>query len=337
MRTLDIDSIRCDFMAVAARLTPTLTDLARQTLERIPPSRWEIEWFLAWWLGQASGLDQTIARDFVLSSVLGLAAIRLQDDLADGDVAAGETASAAELAHAWYDAALETYRHYFSPASEFWTHVDACMIASRAASGRIKDLNLTDLSPLRQIKNPCAQLIAQLGAPLKIPAHAVCKITGFARVNELERLLEHIVVAAVLHDHVVDCDDDLRAERWNLFVAAVSPFSQNRATLETNRARVAQAWMKGETPRAYFQLIAYHIARAQQLNRALEIQGIAAYLDGLHLTVWRTHDSFARAYREELTRAAQELFGALFERSRPGHAQNLISHKFSTRRQYGNP
>ncbi len=300
-----------DFLQTVQRVAPARASLARRTLRRIPPTRWQIEWFLPYWLGESFGLDKKIAREFVLSNVLGLAAIRLYDDLADAEVRADETNSVTELAGALYAAALEVYHPFFSPGSPFWISVDAHMSAWRAATARVNQLHMRDLMSLHTLESDAAQSLAQLGAPLKIPARAICELTGWEHFEALDELLDHAFLAAVLHDHVVDCQADLEAGRWNLFVAAVSLLPQDRASVTANRARVAEAWMTGETPRVFFENIARHVRRAQELNRALEIHGITAYLCTLHRTLRHTHNSLARAYQKELSRATEKLFGEL--------------------------
>ena len=262
MSHLDLEPVRTEFRQTVARVSPLHLELAQRTLERIPAARWQLEWFLPWWLGEAFGLEENTARQFVLSNVLGLAAVRLQDDLADGDVAPGEMDSVSEFTRTLTKAALDMYRPYFPPNSRFWTYAASYMAEWRAATAAVNRLNLADLWVLNELKHAPTQCLAHLGSPLKIGARAVCELSSGERFSGLDELLDHSLIAAVLHDHAVDCNADLRAGRWNLFVAAVSPLPQTRAHEQENRASVVEAWMTRKTPRLYFEQIALHIERA---------------------------------------------------------------------------
>lgn len=327
MHALDLESVRNDFLKTVTRRAPVHLELAHRTLTRVSPARWQMEWNLPRWLGETFGLAQAIAREFVLSNVLGLVAIRLQDDLADGDVAIEEIDSANELARALYTAALEIYHPYFPRQAMFWTRVENYMREWRDATTMVNALNVSDLNELNAFESKAAQCLVQLGAPRKISAFAVCELTQPEKYPALNQLLDHAFIAAVLHDHAVDLDKDLRAGRWNLFVAAVSSLPQSRAREQANRKRVAQAWLTRASPREYFQATLKHVECAQQLNRALQIGGLEIYLDQLCLDIQRTHDTLSEQFANAFARMAEKLFNgqALSPRTTKGGTTSLAS------------
>ena len=63
-----------------------MADGGRRLLDRISPPNWALEWSLPGWLGNAHGLDISTIADLTLANVFGLAYIKLQDDLLDGEV-----------------------------------------------------------------------------------------------------------------------------------------------------------------------------------------------------------------------------------------------------------
>lgn len=312
---LDPNTVMRDFMRAAARVAPAQLLLARHTLERVPPEKWSLEWFLPYWLGDTWGLDETRARQFVLGNVLGLASLRLQDDLTDDGVAPGARADAAALAVALENAALETYHLHFDASAEFWAHAHALLQEWREATTRVNRLKIKNIAALRDLTSEQAQTLARLGSPLKIGGIAVCLLTAHeCALPTLHALLDHALVAAVLHDHAADWELDLAAGRRNLFVAALAPLPQTRACQTQNHARVVQAWMTSQAPRVYFSHIAFHIQRARAHSQTLHCAPLTAHLDGFLANIWRTHDSSARFYHDQLDEAAAKLFGARYRR-----------------------
>lgn len=331
----DLEFITTEYQRMIARLAPKHRALAQRTFHRVPPARWQLEWYLPHWLGDAFGLEQQIAREFVLSNVLGLASIRLRDDLQDGEIELSARKDAIELAAFLQDAALEIYQPYLARADSFWEYVDASLRAWQSATQRVNSFSLHKLTALRDLTTPSARFLVSLGAPLKISAFAVCHLTEHRRdLNVLSILLDHLLLANLLYDHAMDCDADLRAGRWNLFVATVSKSPQNAANQLEHRARVAQAWMTSNFPRAYFKQIEYHIAQAQQLNRALRVAGFDTFTAQFNTNVWQTHAYLKQYYAAQLELVTRKLFGASktnhprrhYGISRPNPKTHLESH-----------
>ena len=176
--------------------------------DRIEPGRWTLEWNLPWWLGLAFGLDEDEATELVVGTVLGLASVRLQDDLADGDVPASERAAAIDLSATLYELALAPYRSRFPASSPFWDHLATTMAAWRAATDGATP---RDDRARNELDESHARLAAR-GAPLKVPAFAICLLTD--RIDAypiLDRGLDHALTALVLYDHFGDWQADLAA------------------------------------------------------------------------------------------------------------------------------
>jgi hypothetical protein len=223
-------------------------------LERLPPGRWTLEWYLPWWLGQAVGLDSTVAREIVLSNVLGLGSVRLQDDLSDGEVGADDIDDARTLATSMYELAIEPYRTWFDPASPFWRHLERRMAAWRAASDGM----------------PTAADLAAKGAPLHVSAVAVCLLAGRMDVYPpLESCLDHALEGLVLYDQVADWEADLDAGRWNAFVAASSAGPQVEAARDRHRAATYVAMLTGDAVADYFGRIDDVLLRATAIADTL--------------------------------------------------------------------
>lgn len=232
---------------------PDLLPMAMKLLERLAPERWMLEWHVPWWLGLALGLDRAIAREIVLSNVFGLGSIRLQDDLVDGEVVSRRAVAAKTLATVLYELALEPYRSRFPAGSPFWVHLETCMSDWRTATGD-------------------GDRLAARGAPLKISAFAVCRLTD--RVDlypSVDRILDEALEALVLYDHLADWQADLDAGRWNAFVAGLSDGPQTVADRVRHRRAVLVAMMTTDAVTQHIGRVEAGVLRAADLSEALEV------------------------------------------------------------------
>ena len=108
--------------------------------------------------------------------------------------------------------------------------------------------------------------LAARGAPLKISAFGVCRLTGLDDAYPvLDGLLEEALEALVLYDHIADWQADLDAGRWNAFVADLSEGPQVASERSRHRRTVLVALMTTD-------VVAGHIGRVQAgLLRAAEL------------------------------------------------------------------
>jgi hypothetical protein len=261
---LDVAGVAGAYERRIREACPEHLTLASRLLDRLPPARWTLEWYLPWWLGQAFALDPSLTRGIVLSNVLGLGSIRLQDDLADGEIDANDVDGARALAAAMYDLALEPYHAWFDAASPFWRHLDSRMDAWRAASGG-RPVESGDASATGPVPD-----LAARGAPLHIAAIALCLLAGRIELYPaLESCLDRALEALVLYDHAADWEADLDAGRWNAFVAASSPGPQVPEVRDRHRAATYVAMLTGDAVADYFGRIDEGLLRAAAIADAL--------------------------------------------------------------------
>ncbi len=288
---LDTTDISGTFKRRVREVSPGLLPEANRLIERLPPERWMLEWHLPWWLGHALGLDRALARDIVLSNLFGLGSIRIQDDLADGEIARRKTAKATALATTLYELALEPYRDRFPAGSAFWGHVDACMIEWRAAQGSEGRL-------------------AARGAPLKISAFGVCLLAGRDDVYPtLDRLLDDALEALVLYDHIADWQADLDAGRWNAFVADLSDGPQVPEERTRHRRAALVALMTTDTIAVHIGRVQAGLLRAADLGDALvvPVPPLVAHLRSFARQVGEDGRAIQAHYRDLGDRAARLL------------------------------
>ncbi|MBA2275568.1 MAG: hypothetical protein H0W00_02565, partial [Chloroflexi bacterium] len=235
---LDVRAVAEAYEGRVTGAIPELRSLALRTLDRVGPQQWRLEWHLPWWLGDELGLPADVSREIVLSNVLGLASIRLEDDLIDGDIAADEIASAKALSIALYREAVELYRSHFDDASLFWSRLDSYMTEWRSATSNAAP----DTSHGRG--DALVRRLARRGAPLKISALAVCLLADQEhRFLVVHRCLGWALAAMVLYDQFVDWEEDLAAGRWNAFVASAAPYPRAPSVSAGQRSAVLVAMM----------------------------------------------------------------------------------------------
>ncbi|MGI8927922.1 MAG: hypothetical protein ACR2H0_00455 [Candidatus Limnocylindrales bacterium] len=263
--------------------------------DRLDPQRWILEWNLARWLSQAYGLDARLTDEISVSNLLGLASIRLRDDVEDGELAAATGSAAAfDISDRLYEDALAIYRRSFDPASDFWAYLSEQMSVWRAAT-------VDGGSPNR---------LAGRGAPLKISAFGVCLLTDRAdQFLLIDRSLDRALTAMVRYDHLVDWRDDLAAGRWNAFVeASVRTVKSARATRPSD-AEVQLAMLTTDAIEAYFDRIVGDLERASTLARAAGVPLLATHLAGTAADLGDQGATLAARYRAISERARQLLFG----------------------------
>jgi hypothetical protein len=293
---LDVERIAAAFERRVEAACPDERDLAVRTLRNLTPANWTLEWYLPWWLGHAFGLDPDIAAEIVLSNVLGLVSIRLQDDLLDGDVAADDVRGATRLGAALFDEAVAAYRPRFDAASPFWPFLERSMAEWRRASTRD--------GPFREADLP------RRGAPLKVAGFATCLLADRAdRWALVDRCLDHALGALVRYDQVCDWEDDLRADRWNAFIAGVSPLPQTPANRARNRTNVLAALLTRGVVAAEFGRIRAEAARAAHLAAELGCPPLVAHLSGYAERTAAQGAAMEAHYQGVAERATTLMFG----------------------------
>ena len=258
-------------------------------LERLDVTHWELEWHLPRWLGDWLGIDRRLSDKLILGNVLGLASLRLRDDIRDAELAVGSAQEAARLADELHSAALDVYRRAVPAGSTLWAELDRLMAAWRGST-------------------PDWSGLAARGAPLKVCAIAVCELARqmelYARV---EPCLDEALLAMALYDDAVDWPADLTAGRWNAFVERANPDARSS---EPARARVVvlAAMMMTDVVADYFAAIHDGFARAAELAVELEIPDLAAFLNHKLLDIDAQAVTMASDYRVLGDKAVAAMF-----------------------------
>ena len=278
--------------------------MALRLWERLDPAHWSLEWYLPVWLGDAFGLSRDVSSQIAMSNVLGLASIRLRDDLDDGEVDGAGVAAAEALSAEFYRAALEPYRRLLPDEASFWGHLDRWMAEWRATA---REEPGSEAGEGSSAWDPASR-----GAPLKISAFAVCVLASRVRdFPTVEACLDDALAAMVLYDHARDWPEDLAAGRWNAFVATSSSDPQTPEHREGNRASVLAAMLARGSLARYFARIRARLERATATADRLELTELAAYLSGLMATTDREAAVLDARHRRLGTMAASVLFGRL--------------------------
>lgn len=267
---LDPEALRVAYVRHVADHCPSTMPLAVSLWERIGPRQWTLEWHLPRWLGDSLGLDRAVSTELVLSNILGLGSLRLQDDLLDDEIGQGDRADATALSAVLYAAAVDIYRCQLSARSRFWAELELRMAEWRAASSEAESVRLD--------AGGTAQLAAR-GAPLKLCAFAVCELAGrLDLLPAIESCLDETLSAMVLYDHAMDWQADLDAGRWNAFVAAWAEGPARSQDLDRTRANVYVAMMARGAVSRYFGQIHAAYARAIDVAATLAIPELTDYL-----------------------------------------------------------
>lgn len=268
---------------LAAGLGDAAAREAEQLATRLVPDQWPLEWTLPFWLGRDFGLDGAVWQQLVAVNLMGMAHVRLADDLADERLDGPQRAVKAALGRRLLETSSEILLALFERASPFWDRYTTYFDQWRQA-GKSEDAWRD--GPREQAVDDW-RFLAWRGAPAKITATGACLLTGRAAViTPLETCVDHIMAATVLLDHADDWQEDLPAGRFNAYVAWLSDLPQQGSTAERNRREVLSALMQGDGDghQSYFGLIDGHLAQARQVAAQVGSAGLCAYIEAFRQT-----------------------------------------------------
>lgn len=279
---------------------------AARLATRLSPDLWPLEWHLPFWLGQDFGLAETVWQQLVTVNLLGMAHVRLEDDVADEALDEERLAAKALLGRRFLHASTDLLQRLFDRDERFWdrysTYLDQWQWAAQ-------DEESWRVGRRERIADDW-QWLAWRGAPAKITASGACLLAGrAAAIDPLERCIDHAMAATVLLDHADDWPEDLANDRYNAYVAWLSGLPQRPAAAAENRRRVLAALMQGDAAshRAYFQLVDAHLAEAQQAAGFVSSRGLNAYLATLRRNAQNQSAGQAAAARQALQDALTSL------------------------------
>jgi hypothetical protein len=311
---LNIRRVSAAYRQRVQLVCPDLLPIALRVLDRLEPERWTLEWYLPWWLGEAFELGPDLSYEFVLSNVLGLASIRLEDDLVDGDVHRGEIADATTLSAVLYEEAVAVYRDHFDRSSPFWVALSGFMSEWRTAIHQ----NDGHAGPSIDAEGGSGRLdLGRRGAPLKIAALGMCLLADrSSRFPQLEDCLDHALAGLVLYDHFMDWEDDLAAGRWNTFIADSSTLPQTTRNRARNRSSVLLAMMTADAAATHFAVIQEELSAAIV---AADLMSLAPLANHLRRYAAQTADQglvLQSHYRDLAERATNVMFASREPRPR---------------------
>lgn len=250
---------------------------AEQLAAHLIPDQWPLEWHLPFWLGADFGLAEPVWRQLVAVNLLGMAHVRLADDLADETLDGPRRAVKTALGRRLLATSGDLLQGLFEPASPFWSR-HAMYLDQWRRAGEEEDA-WRDAPRDRLLED--WQWLAWRGAPAKITAIGACLLAGRdAVIAALETCIDHTMAATVLLDHADDWPADLPAGRFNAYAFWLSDLPQHARFAERNRRQVLAALMHGDGAghRSYYRLVDEHMVAAQQVAGPVGSAGLSAYL-----------------------------------------------------------
>jgi hypothetical protein len=298
---------RDSYLAAFCAAPPRLAEAALTWLETIRPPQWALEWSLPFWLGESFRLPSEMTRRLVLSNVVGLAYVRLQDALADGEILPFQPVLAPLLSTLLYRRWMQEYIGLFGGEQWFWARFDQYLaewLEATAFSNDMPEQSLRDYGPDDFLR------LAHRGAPLKVCVAGACLLAE--RQDLLPALadaIDHLLVGAVLLDHAQDWSDDLTAGRYNAFVAYASPLPQTPGNRESSTRAVQQEICFGEAARPYFEVAQDHLRTARKLAGSANCPDLDCYLAWLDGRTAACSERLASNAAALLNDAVRRLFG----------------------------
>lgn len=294
------------YLAACGSAGPELAEAAGAWLEEIRPPQWALEWSLPFWLGESMQLSRAATRRLVVSNVIGLAYIRLQDGLADGELSQFEPAKARQLAGLLYERWMQAYRG-LCDVPPFWLYFDRYMAEWSAATAAGHE---APAHTFREYDGADFLHLAQRGAPLKLCGAAACLLAG--REEQLPALadaIDHMLVGAVLLDHAADWAADLAAGRYNAFVDYAAGLPQTPENRSANLAAVQGELCLGQAGRPYFEIAGRHLQVARRLAQPGGCAGLQQYLLWLDRQTSACSERLASSAAARLDHAVRQLTG----------------------------
>jgi len=297
-------AVKSQVEVVLAGQPPDLAELGTRLLDRISPPNWTLEWSLPGWLGGALGLDASSIAALTLANVYGLAHIKLQDDLIDGEMAGDDQRTALLLSTVLHRKWLLSYVTFFPGDSPFWGYFERYM---RRWAGA--EMHSPPARAFRDYDEADLRGLGERGAPLKVCAAAACLLTQREELlPRLESALDHLLIGAVLLDHALDWTGDLAAGRYNAFVAYASLLPQTSDHAEANRRAVAEELVIGKMAQPYFQLLRRELAAASAIARQAGCEDLARFIAWLRRETFSYSKGMVEMARDRLHRALEQLF-----------------------------
>ncbi|MGA9532925.1 MAG: hypothetical protein WBR18_09435, partial [Anaerolineales bacterium] len=232
-------------------------------------SAWAMEWNLARWLGSGFGLAEATQRRLVMANAFGLLALKIDDDLADGELE--PLPGTGGLFNLLLAEAENILKVDILQSNPYWIEHQRVLTTWRRRHGSSR-------TPARRRIDPSGPVLSGAGAPLHLCGRAVCLLSDRSDLSApVDAVLSHYLSAFVLLDHLKDWPADLRAGRPNTFLEQVV-----EEDVGVNAAAAAGlAWSAiagGAAYERYVAAIDHHLLKAMQESERFPAPRLTNYL-----------------------------------------------------------
>ncbi len=259
------------------------------------------------WLGESFGLTTEAAHTLALCNILGLAYIRIQDDLADGELPAAMRPGLVALSSVAFQQAMAHYARFFAGDERFWAALELRL--GQWAQGLTFS---ADLAPnfTAQPDSQSLYRLSHAGAPVHIGLVAACLLSRRSEVlSQLGAALDDWLLASVLLDHARDWMADLEAGRYNYFIAHCTVIEQAPAQRETIRQAMLKMVLLGDGDEPYFDFVRKLLNSAHDAARPAGCARLSAYLEWYAEQTAADICEYRQQAAEPLRAASRLLFG----------------------------
>jgi hypothetical protein len=230
---------------------PALVEPATRLLTRLARPNWTMEWYLPRWLGESLGVRPAYWRGLMLSNVYGLAYVRLQDDLADGELGDLPRDVLVPLCSALYALWTGEYLAQFGADPLFWDRF-RCYLSQWIGATLDGDASESErpapLSPEDRMR------LAHRGAPLKICCAGTALLASRPElIGDLETAVDHLPGRGGVARPYRRLGGRSDAGRYNAFVAYARRCPRPPATAGESPGVREELYL--ERPRPYFAVI----------------------------------------------------------------------------------
>ena len=265
------------------------------------PSYWRA---LPGWLAKKNFRSNTdrragnrFLRDVILGQRLLYLAIRIQDDLFDGQVQSRSLIYASDELLIEAD---EVFSNYFSKDSRFWALYRDCLRTTTQAiveADRLQKSHRT--KPERILKQ-----YAKVCSIFKIGSAAVCaRSKRWRDFPQVSRFCDEMAMAGQIIDDLTDVQEDLVRKRFN-YAANIFYRSTSAGKAPNVMQRISQGYLTGNGLEKIFREVQTHVSKARKAIKSLRIPEADAHLSRYEALVREIQDEFSR-------RRVNAFFGAL--------------------------
>jgi hypothetical protein len=215
---------------------------------------------------KASAIPSTLIHDILSSQYFIYLAVRLRDDLLDGQ-ATGRTLT--EVSHSLEQTAGEILKRWYEPSSEFWT------LFRRYMGDTAKGISEVGRLQRRIVRDPgrMPDGYARTSSIFKLGSAAVCVSTGRVRLmGSLEMAFDHLAIGGQIIDDVKDIVEDIERGRYNYAVQMLFKGHGRAASPVEVSRRVLSALLNPRNLEEVVSVAVHHFKTARRLLKQLHLR-----------------------------------------------------------------